>query len=31
MVLAQKHIWRSVEQNKGPGYESTYLCSPDFW
>jgi hypothetical protein len=26
MVLAQKQIGRSVEQNRGPGCESTQLC-----
>jgi hypothetical protein len=26
LVLAQKQIWRPVEQNRGPGYEST-----QFW
>jgi hypothetical protein len=31
MVLAQKQIWRPVEQNRGPGYESTQLCLPYFW
>jgi hypothetical protein len=31
MVLAQKQIWRSVEQNRGPRYESTQLCPPYFW
>jgi hypothetical protein len=31
MVLAQKEIWRPVEQNRGPGYESTQLCPPNFW
>jgi hypothetical protein len=25
MVLAQKQIGRPVEQNRGPGYESTQL------
>jgi hypothetical protein len=26
MGLVQKQIWRPVEQNGGPGYESTQLC-----
>jgi hypothetical protein len=26
MVLAQKQIWRPMEQDRGPGYESTQLC-----
>jgi hypothetical protein len=30
MVLAQKQIGRPVEQNRGPGYESTQLCPPYF-
>jgi hypothetical protein len=30
MVLAQKQILRPVEQNRGPGYESTQLYLPDF-
>jgi hypothetical protein len=30
MVLAQKQIWRLVEQNRGPRYESTQLCPPYF-
>jgi hypothetical protein len=25
MVLAQKQIWRPVEQNRGPRYEATQL------
>jgi hypothetical protein len=31
MVLAQKQIWRPVEQNRGPRYDSTQLCPPYFW
>jgi hypothetical protein len=31
MVLAQKRTWRPVEQNRGPGYESTQLCLLNFW
>jgi hypothetical protein len=32
MVVAQKQIWRQVEQNKRPRYESMQLYpSPDFW
>jgi hypothetical protein len=31
MILAQKEIWRPVEQNKRPGYESMHLCPPNFW
>jgi hypothetical protein len=31
IVLAQKQIWRSVKQNKEPGYESTQLFLPNFW
>jgi hypothetical protein len=31
MVLAQKQIWRPVEQNRGPRYESMQLCLPNFW
>jgi hypothetical protein len=31
MVLAQKQIWKPVEQNRGPGYESTQLHPPCFW
>jgi hypothetical protein len=31
MVLAQNQIWRPVEQNRGPGYESTQQCPPYFW
>jgi hypothetical protein len=31
MVLAQKQIWGPVEQNRGPGYESTQLYCPYFW
>jgi hypothetical protein len=31
MVLAQKQIWRPVEHNRGPIYESTQLCLPYFW
>jgi hypothetical protein len=31
MVLTQKQILRPVEQNRGPRYESTQLCPPDFW
>jgi hypothetical protein len=31
MVLAQKQTGRPVEQNRGPRYESTQLCPPDFW
>jgi hypothetical protein len=27
MVLAQKQTWKLVEQNRGPGYESTQVCS----
>jgi hypothetical protein len=30
MVLAQKQTWRPVEQNRGPGYEPTWLCPPIF-
>jgi hypothetical protein len=30
-VLTQKQIWRPVEQNRGPGYESIQLCPPHFW
>jgi hypothetical protein len=29
MVLAQKQIWRPVEQNRGPGYEFMHLCPPN--
>jgi hypothetical protein len=31
MVLTQKHIWRPVEQTKGPRYESMKLCPHNFW
>jgi hypothetical protein len=31
MVLAQKQIWRPVEQNRGPWYESTQLRPPYFY
>jgi hypothetical protein len=31
MVLAQTQTWRPVEQNTGPGYESTKLYPPHFW
>jgi hypothetical protein len=31
ILLAQKQIWRQVQQNQGPGYESTQLCPPYFW
>jgi hypothetical protein len=31
MVLAQKLIYTLVEQNKGPGCESTQPCPPLFW
>jgi hypothetical protein len=30
-ILAQKQTLRPMEQNRGPGYESTQLCPPDFW
>jgi hypothetical protein len=30
MVLAEKQIWRPVEQNRGPRYEPTMLCPPYF-
>jgi hypothetical protein len=30
MVLAQKQIWRPVEQNRRPRYESTQLCPSGF-
>jgi hypothetical protein len=31
MVLAQKQVWRPVEKNRGPRYESTQICPPYFW
>jgi hypothetical protein len=31
MVLAQKQIWRPVEQIRGPRYESTQVEPPNFW
>jgi hypothetical protein len=31
LVPAQKQTWRPLEQNRGPGYESTQLFSPHFW
>jgi hypothetical protein len=31
MILTQKQTWRPVEQNRGPGYESSQLCPPYFW
>jgi hypothetical protein len=31
MVLVQNQIWSLVEQNRGPRYESTQLCPPNFW
>jgi hypothetical protein len=31
IVLAQKQIWRPVQQNRGPRYESTQICPPYFW
>jgi hypothetical protein len=31
MVLAQKQIWRPVEQNRGPEFESTQPSPPYFW
>jgi hypothetical protein len=31
MVLAQKQTWRPVEQNRGPGYETTQLYPLYFW
>jgi hypothetical protein len=31
MVLAQKQVWRPVEQNKGLGCESTQLHPSYFW
>jgi hypothetical protein len=31
MTLAQEQTWRQVEQNRGPGYESTQLYPPYFW
>jgi hypothetical protein len=30
MILAQKQIWRPMEQNRGPRYESMQLCTPNF-
>jgi hypothetical protein len=27
----QKQTWRPMEQNRGPEYESTQLCLPNFW
>jgi hypothetical protein len=30
-VLTQKQIWRPVEQNKSPGFESIELHPSDFW
>jgi hypothetical protein len=29
IILAQKQIWRSVEENKGPSYESMQLRPPN--
>jgi hypothetical protein len=31
MVLGWKQIWRPVEQNRVPGYESIQLCPLNFW
>jgi hypothetical protein len=31
VLVAQKQIWRPVEQNRRPGYDSTQLCPPYFW
>jgi hypothetical protein len=31
MIPAQKLIWRPMEQNRGPSYESTHLCPLYFW
>jgi hypothetical protein len=31
MVLAQKQIWRPMEQKRRPRYEPMQLCPPDFW
>jgi hypothetical protein len=31
MTFLQKHVWRPMEQNRRPRYESTQLCPPDFW
>jgi hypothetical protein len=31
MVLLQKQIWRLMEQNKRPRYETLQLCPHDFW
>jgi hypothetical protein len=31
MVLTPKQIWRPVEQNKRPRYESTHPHPPSFW
>jgi hypothetical protein len=28
---AQKQLWGQVEQNRRPRYESTQLCTPNFW
>jgi hypothetical protein len=31
MVFAQKQMWRPVDQNREPVYESTQLHQPYFW
>jgi hypothetical protein len=31
MVLAQKQVWKPVEQNRRARYKSMQLCPPDFW
>jgi site-specific recombinase XerC len=31
IILAQKKIWKQVEQNRGHRYESTHLHPPNFW
>jgi hypothetical protein len=31
MVLAQKQMWRPMEQNRSLRYEFTQLCPPDFF
>jgi hypothetical protein len=30
MALAQKHVWKPMEQNRTPRYYSKQLCLPNF-